>query len=100
MNKDKIEQLEKSRRVYQVAKELNIASGELLDYLKERNYHVKNMNIMTRIDEKIYNEIMIKFHPENNVTQLFLSLIPRFAECCAILGTLTLLELISSNASI
>jgi len=37
MNKNKIEELEKPRRVYQVAKELNIASGELLDYLKKKD---------------------------------------------------------------
>jgi len=64
MNKNKIEELEKPRRVYQVAKELNIASGDLLDYLKKKNYYVKKINIMTRIDEKMYNEIMVRFLPE------------------------------------
>ncbi|NVM01424.1 MAG: translation initiation factor IF-2 N-terminal domain-containing protein [Candidatus Helarchaeota archaeon] len=59
--KKKIEVLERPKRVYQVAKELNIESGELLDYLKERNYHVKNMSIMTKIDKKMYNEIKIRF---------------------------------------
>ncbi len=64
MNKNKTEELEKLKRVYQVAKELNIASVELLDYLKKKNYHVKKINIMTRVDEKMYNEIMVKFLPE------------------------------------
>ncbi len=64
MSNDKVKEIEKTKRVHQIAKELNVASGEILDYLREREYHIKGMNINTKVDEEMYNEIMIKFHPE------------------------------------
>ncbi len=64
MSKDKVETLEKPKRVHQIAKELNIASVEVLDFLKERKYPIKNMNIMTRVDEKMYSEILERFQSE------------------------------------
>ena len=64
MSKDKVETLEKPKRVHQIAKELNIASVEVLDFLKERKYPIKNMNIMTKVDEKMYNDILLRFQSE------------------------------------
>ena len=64
MSKDKVETLEKPKRVHQIAKELNIASVEVLDFLKERKYPIKNINIMTKVDEKMYNDILLRFQSE------------------------------------
>lgn len=64
MSSEKTEQLEKPKRLHEIAKELNIGSTELIDYLKEKKYQGKNLSLNTKIDEEMYNDIMIKFHPE------------------------------------
>ncbi len=64
MSKDKIDILEKPVRIHQIAKELNIASSELVDFLKEQKYPIKNIGIMTKIDGKTYNEILERFQSE------------------------------------
>ena len=65
MSKDSIQELEKPKRIHQIAKELNISHVEILDFLKEKKYSDKKaLNLMTKIDSDVYSQIMVKFHPE------------------------------------
>ena len=65
MSKESIQELEKPKRIHQIAKELNISHIEILDFLKEKKYSDKKpLSLMTKIDSEAYDQIMVKFHPE------------------------------------
>jgi translation initiation factor IF-2 len=54
--------LAKGHRIYKVAKELNIATDDVKDFLKERGIAIKS--IMSSVDDEVYAEIIARFQTE------------------------------------
>ena len=50
------------KRIYQVAKELNISHLEILDFLKSKDVSVANH--MAPVDSDIYDMILVEFSKE------------------------------------
>jgi len=57
----------KKTRLYKVAKELNIASQDLIEFLKEKKYPVQSIN--SPVDEEMYDAIMERFHMEKSLAE-------------------------------
>ena len=59
------------KRIYQIAKELNISYIEILDYLQDNNVDVDGH--MSLVDEDVYNSILIEFSKEKKQIELLRS---------------------------
>jgi len=57
----------KKTKVYKVAKELNIGTQEIIDFLKEKKYPVHSVN--SSVDEQMYSLILDRFHIEKTVAE-------------------------------
>lgn len=54
----------KQKKIYQVAKELNVASPAIVEYLEDRGYDVsKSPKHMSPMTEEMYDEVVKKFDP-------------------------------------
>jgi translation initiation factor IF-2 len=53
---------EKSRKIYQVAKELNVATPAIVDYLEDRGFDVPKKH-MSQLTDEMYAEVIRKFDP-------------------------------------
>ncbi|MFC1555597.1 translation initiation factor IF-2 [candidate division KSB1 bacterium] len=57
--------MSKKIRIFKLAKELNIASEELISFLRDADYEVRNIN--TPVDEDMYASVMEKFSAEKTL---------------------------------
>ena len=53
---------EKAKKIYQVAKELNVATPAIVDYLEDRGFAVPKGH-MSQLTEEMYTEIIKRFDP-------------------------------------
>ncbi len=54
----------KQKKIYQVAKELNVASPAIVEFLEDRGYEVsKSPKHMSPMNEEMYEEVVKKFDP-------------------------------------
>lgn len=59
--------MNKKVRIFKLAKELNIASSELISFLQEKNYTVRNIN--TPVDSEMYDVIMDHFKADKTLAE-------------------------------
>ena len=57
----------KQKRIYQIAKELNISHVEIIKFLKNKDIEVKNH--MMPVDEQIYDLLMLEFSKEKKIVE-------------------------------
>jgi len=59
--------LSKKIRIFKLAKELNLASNELITFLRDSGFEVRNIN--TPVDEGMYDLVMVQFSAEKSIVE-------------------------------
>ena len=56
------------KRIFQIAKELNISHIEIISFLTKKD-KVKKYDIMTMIDGNLYQEILLEFSKDKEIVE-------------------------------
>lgn len=61
------ETVEKKKKIFKVATELNLSHETLIEFLKKKGYAVKNQ--MSSVDDQMMRDILVHFKKEKDVAE-------------------------------